>query len=113
MVITNPKILEYKFLEEMSGDSYYPPNLVEKGKQILLNLCDQIERDKPADLDALYKLTHAATDRFNELAEEFYENDSEIETVARDCIGMDFDFIAQTYGFGDADMDELIATRDW
>jgi hypothetical protein len=43
----------------------------------------------------------------------FYENDSEIETVARDCIGMDFEFIANAYGFENVDVEELIATRDW
>jgi hypothetical protein len=47
------------------------------------------------------------------LQEEFYENDSEIETNARECIGADFDFVAKSYGFEDADMEELIATRDW
>jgi len=46
------------------------------------------------------------------LQEEFYENDSEIETAARECIAMDFEFIAKSYGF-EADSEELIATRDW
>jgi hypothetical protein len=57
-------------------------------------------------------LTHAATDEFNTLAEAFYEHDSEIETVARECIAGDFAFVASAYGF-DADIEELIATRDW
>lgn len=53
------------------------------------------------------------TDQFNELAEEFYEEDSEIEIVARECIAEDFGVIADEYGFEDADIEELIATRDW
>ena len=57
--------------------------------------------------------THAATERFNELAEEFEENDSEIETVARDTIATDMEYIAQSYGFEDADIEELVAPRDW
>ena len=56
---------------------------------------------------------HAATERFNELAEEFEENDSEIETVARDTIATDMEYIAQSYGFEDADIEELVAPRDW
>nr|WP_206535849.1 DUF5713 family protein [Proteus sp. ZN5] len=64
-------------------------------------------------LAELYILTQETTDLFNELAEEFYEEDSEIETVARECIAEDFGVIADGYGFEDADIEELIATRDW
>jgi hypothetical protein len=85
---------------------------VDKGKAILLDLCFQIEEQQPKNLKALYKLTHAATDKFNDLQEAFEEQDSEIETAARESIGMDFYFISQSYGF-DADIEELIATRDW
>lgn len=111
--LKNETISTYSFLKEMYEDDYFPRHLVDKGKAILIDLCYQIEQQQPKDLEALYQLTHAATDRFNELQEEFYENDSEIETVARDCIGMDFEFIATTYGFEDADTEELIGTRDW
>jgi len=113
MAITNDKLSDHKFLADMYSDGYFPDFLVDKGKAILVHLCEQIESDKPADLDALYKLTHAATDAFNELQEEFHANESEIETAARDCIGMDFEFIVKAYGYDDADVEELIATRDW
>ena len=43
---------------------------------------------------------------------EFFENNSEIETGARECLAMDFEFVAKTYGY-DADIEELIATREW
>lgn len=110
--IKNHKIRTYPFLKEMYEDDYFPDFLVDKGKAILIELCIQIEHQEPKDLEDLYELTHAATDRFNELQQEFDENDSEIETAARECIGADFDFIAKSYGF-DADVEELIATRDW
>ena len=77
-----------------------------------MGLCGEIESEKPDDLDQLYVLTHRATNRFNDLQEEFAENGSELETAAREAIAMDFDFIAKAYGF-DADVEELIATRDW
>jgi hypothetical protein len=110
--IKNEKLIAYHFLEEMSQDSYFPKKLVNKGKAILIELCLQIEQEKPQNLEALYKLTHAATDKFNALSEEFDENDSEIETAARECIAMDFEFIAKAFNF-EADVEELIATRDW
>lgn len=112
MPITNETLKDYPFLQEMFDDDYFPDFLVEKGKNILIELCEQIESQKPQDLNALYALTHAATDRFNDLQEEFYENDSEIETAAREAIAADFAFLTSAYGF-DADTEELIATRDW
>ncbi len=110
--LTKDKLKEYQFLKEMYGDPYFPNFVVDKGKDILVELCFQIEKQKPQDLEALYKLTHAATDRFNDLQDDFAEHDSEIETAARECIAMDFEYIAEAYGF-DADVEELIETRDW
>ena len=111
--LTNEKIKNYSFLDEMYKDDYFPNVCVDMGKEILIDLCFQIERENPKNLGELYKLTHIATEKFNDLEEVFDENDSEIETVARDCIGTDFLFIANSYGFNDADNEELIATRDW
>ncbi|MEM6845639.1 MAG: DUF5713 family protein [Bacteroidota bacterium] len=110
--LNNPNIKTHSFLDCMYRDAYFPNFLVDKCKYILLELCQNIENNKPATLEDLYKLTHAATDKLNNLEDEFLENDSEIETVARDCLGVNFEFIAKAYEF-DADTEELIATRDW
>ncbi len=75
-------------------------------------LCEKIEAETPTEDAEVYKLTHAATEEFNDLAEEFEENESEIETGARDTIGVDIANIAEAYGF-DLDGEELIAPRDW
>ncbi|MBO9202017.1 MULTISPECIES: DUF5713 family protein [Niastella] len=111
--LKNEDIWSYSFLEDMYVDDFYPNHLVDKCRDILIELCFDIERTHPKDLDELYALTHAATDKFNHMHDEFYENNSEIETTARDCISIDFTFIATSYGFADADSEELIATRDW
>ena len=113
MPITNPTILEHHFLAEMFDSSYYPDSVVKQGENILLALCAQIEATLPHDLDALYVLTHAATERFNDLAGAFDEQDSDIDTVARECISVDMLFIAQAYGFADADIEALTSPRDW
>ncbi len=112
MTIQSPQILAYSFLSDMQKDSYFPTAQVKKGKAILLKLCETIEMKKPSSLEQLYTLTHAATEEFNLLGEEFEENGSELETAARENIGADFEFIAKTYGF-EADIEELIATREW
>lgn len=110
--LTNSKIKDYTFLDCMYQDSYFPKFLVDKCKNILLNLCYEIETNKPTNLDELYKLTHSSTDKLNDLQDEFFENDSEIETGARECLAVNFEFVAEAYGF-EADIEELIATRDW
>lgn len=112
MAITNAKLKDYPFLQEMYDDEYFPNFLVDKGKAILARLCEAIETQKPTDNDRVLQLTHAATNEFNALGDEFLEHDSEIETAARDAIGTDFAFIVEAYGF-DIDGEEIIATRDW
>jgi hypothetical protein len=110
--LKNESVRSYFFLESMYKDSYFPSKLVDKGKAILLGLCFKIEQEQPKSLDELYELTHAATDKFNDLQEDFEEADSEIETGAREAIAEDFAFVAKAYGF-EADREELIATREW
>lgn len=113
MSLNNPTMAGHAFLKEMYRDDYFPDAVVDQGKAILVELCQQIEAQKPADLAALYELTHAATERFNDLQEVFEANGSEIETAARESIADDFARIARAYGFADADIEDLIATRDW
>ncbi len=112
MSIMNKKLQEYPFLKDMYEDGYFPNTLVDKGRDILTTLCQTIEKEQPTTLKELYPLTHKATESFNSLAEEFEEHDSEIETAARETIALDFDTIARAYNFT-ADLEELIAPRDW
>lgn len=111
--LTNQQVAGHKFLDGMYRDDYYPNHVVDKGAAILTRLCERIEAAKPSDVAALYVLTHAATQEFNALEADFDAAGSEIETVAREMIAEEFWFVAKTYGFTDADQEELIAGRDW
>ncbi|MFE0489203.1 DUF5713 family protein [Streptomyces griseoaurantiacus] len=113
MPITNHQVVGHVFLEQMYADSYFPDHVVDRGRAILLQLCERTESEQPANLKALYALTQAATVEFNGLEAEFEAAGSGIETVAREVIAEDFWFVASAYGFTDADVEELIATRDW
>lgn len=113
MPVSNEQITEHAFLRGLYRDDYYPDRVVDLGRAILLRLCERIETERPADLPALYALTEAATEEFNALQDDFEAADSEIETVAREEIAEDFWFVAKAYGFADADVEELIAVRDW
>ncbi|MEW9552833.1 DUF5713 family protein [Nonomuraea sp. NPDC050783] len=110
---TDPRVAGHAFLKGMYADAYYPDHVVDQGREILVRLCERIESERPADLDALYTLTHAATEEFNDLEAEFDAAGSEIETVAREVIAEDFWFVATAYGFPEADIEELIAPREW
>jgi hypothetical protein len=111
--IRNQQVAAHGFLQGMYSDGYVPDHLVDKGKVILLRLCERIETEHPGDLAALYALTDVATVQFNALQAEFDAADSEIETAAREEIAEDFHFIAMAYGFADADVEMLVAERDW
>lgn len=113
MTIQNSKIKDYDFLLGMYRDGYYPDFLVDKIKGILMALCEDIEKENPQSQEALLILTHAATEKINALEEEFDENNSELETVAREVMGADFDYIVRAYGLMEIDIEDVIAPREW
>ncbi len=112
-IVISSELKDYQFLKKMLTDDYYPKQLVEEGVLILRNLCHEIEIKKPESIEELYMLTHEATNSFNDLAEKFEEKGSDFETMAREYVAHEFMLIARTYGYEDADIEELIATRDW
>ena len=61
---------------------------------------------------AFLALTHATTEAFNDLQEDFEAHDSELETAAREAICADFELIAQSYGFN-IDIEDVVGPRDW
>jgi hypothetical protein len=111
--IEDETLRDHAFVAVMVRDEYYPDGPVAQLQAVLVRLCERIEAERPADLDALSVLTHAATEEINELQDVFWEAGSEIETVARDAIAEDVERIAHAYGFVDADLEELLAPRDW
>lgn len=113
MPIFNKEINDYKFLSGMYDDDYFPNFLVDKIKAFLVDLCENIESQNPKSSSELLSLTHASTESINELEEEFEENDSELETAAREDMAESFEFIVRSYGFSDVDIEDVIATREW
>lgn len=99
-------------LEDMYQDGYFPDHLVDRVKEILITVCRKVEKERPQDNDDLYVITQAATEEINDLQEVFEDAGSEIETVARESIAVSFDKISRAYGY-EADVEELIATREW
>ena len=101
----------YKLLDEMYQDDYYPAFLVDKVKDELQKVIDLLENGE-TDTEVVQETLDEAVCGINDLQDEFYENDSEIETVARDCIGVTVDYILKWFGIP-IDMEEAIRERDW
>ncbi|GLF93087.1 DUF5713 family protein [Streptomyces yaizuensis] len=114
MALSNQRVARHTFLGALYADPYFPDHVLDRGTAILRGLCERIEAERPRDHAALCALTREATEEFNRLeAAAFEAADSEIETVAREEIAEAFWFVAVAYGFPDADVEDLIAARDW
>ena len=87
----------YKLLDEMYQDNYYPVFLVDKVRDELQKVIDLLESGE-TDTEVIQKTLDKAVCGINDLQDEFYENDSEIETVARDCIGDTVAYILEWFG---------------
>ena len=95
--------------ERDAGD--YPTFLVDKVKDELQKVIDLLESGE-TDTEVIQETLDEAVCGINDLQEEFDENDSEIETVARDCIGVTVAYILEWFGIP-IDIEEAIRERDW
>ena len=111
--IQNQEIQNHAFLQEMYADSKYPRHLVDKAKAIMMDLCHKLETRQPKLLSELYDLTHRATDSLNDLQDEFKAKRSKYDAVAGKNLNDDIAFIVSTYGYFEADEEELTGPREW
>ena len=101
----------YKLLEEMYQDEYYPDFLVDKVKEELQKVIDLLESGE-TDTEVVQETLDEAVCGVNDLQEEFDENDSEIETVARECIAAAVAHILEWFNIP-IDTEEAVRERDW
>ena len=102
---------DYKLLYEIYQDNYYPVFLVDKVKDEIQKVIDLLESGE-TDTEVVQETLDEAVCGINDLQDEFFENDSEIETVARDCIGDTVAYILEWFGIP-IDMEQAIRERDW
>ena len=102
---------EFNYLEDMYEDSFFPSFLVDKLKLHIVNVVHFIEEGAHTKEEIQEKLDEM-TIAINELQNEFYENDSEIETFARDSIGLTVERILQYFEI-DIDIEEALRGREW
>ncbi|WP_394266114.1 DUF5713 family protein [Anaerotignum sp.] len=101
----------YKLLDEMYNDDYYPAFLVDKVKEALQKVIDLLESGE-TDIETVQEKLDDAVCEINDLEDAFEENDSEIETVARECIAETVAYILEWFDIP-IDTEEAIRERDW
>ena len=102
---------DFEYLKDMYQDSYFPDDLVDKVKDLIKELVDYLENGKHTTNEIQLELDRIVIG-INELQEEFEENDSEIETVARESIGETIEKILKYFEI-DIDIEEAIRERNW
>lgn len=101
----------YKLLGEMYRDEYFPDFLVDKVNAEVRKVISLLESGE-IDVRVIQEKLDEVVCAINDMQEEFEENDSEIETMARDCIGETIGYILQWFGIP-IDTEEAIRERDW
>lgn len=101
----------YTLLTDMYSDEYYPKFLVDKVKDEITKVIGYLEEGEHTN-EEIQRQFDVMTIAINELQDEFDENDSEIETVARESIA-DAVFHILSYFNIDIDCETAIGERDW
>ena len=101
----------YKLLEEMYEDGYFPDFLVDKVKDLVQEVITFLETGE-RDLENIQRKFDEMTLAINDLEEEFEQNDSELETVAREAIAETIEYILNWFEI-DIDIEDALRERDW
>ena len=101
----------YKLLDDMYQDEYFPDFLVDKIKELVQDVIAFLESGEK-DLDKIQDKFDEMTLAINDLQEEFEDNGSELETAARESIGETVEYILNWFDIA-IDVEDAIGERDW
>lgn len=101
----------YELLAAMYRDGYFPDFLVDKIKELVQNIISFLETEEK-DLEIIQNKFDEMTLSINDLQAEFEENESELETVARESIAETIEYILQWFDIG-IDVEDALGERDW
>ncbi|MEC1176986.1 DUF5713 family protein [Metasolibacillus meyeri] len=102
---------EIIYLKDMYQDNYYPTFLVDKIKVLLEGGVHYLEQGSRS-LEEIQAKFDQITLAINDLEDEFYEHNSELETVARDSIAETVIEILQAYNI-ELDVEDALREREW
>lgn len=102
---------DYRMLDDMYKDDYFPDFLVDKIKGLMQKVIEILETGE-RNLETIQNAFDKMTLAINDLQEEFEDNDSELETGARESIGETVAYILNWFDI-DMDVEDAIGERDW
>ena len=102
---------DYEIMKDMYQDGYFQDILVDKIKCLLQEMVAFLETGEK-EVQKVQQKFDEMTLAINDLQEEFEENDSELETAARESIGETVEYILNWFDI-DMDVEDAIGQRDW
>ena len=103
--------MDYQLLNDMYQDEYFPNFLVDKVRLLVQDVINFLETGEK-NLEKIQNKFDDMTEAINELQEEFEENDSELETGARESIGETVEYILKWFDI-DMNVEDAISRRGW
>ena len=99
------------FLVEMYADHYFPNFLVEKIKDLIANIANELENGKYS-LEEIQEKFDIMTANINRLQKTFEENESEIEATACESICKTVDYLLKYFDLN-LDVETALRKREW
>ncbi|MBR4847491.1 MAG: hypothetical protein IKV08_04735 [Phascolarctobacterium sp.] len=103
---------QYVLLQNMFEDTYYPQFLVEKIKWQFIHLIEFLEGTDVKEVSLIQDKLDEFTIFINNLQQEFWDQDSEIETVASESITNTLEYILNWFKV-DVDIEDALREREW
>ncbi len=103
---------QYVLLQNMYEDTYYPQYLVDKIKWQFIHLIEHLEGANLKDLALVQDKLDEFTMFINSMQQEFWDQDSEIETVASESIAATLECILDWFEI-DIPIEDALREREW
>ena len=103
---------QYVLLQNMFEDTYYPQFLVEKIKWQFIHLIEFLESADGKELPLIQDKLDEFTMFINNMQQEFWDQDSEIETVASESIANTLEYILNWFKV-DVGIEDALREREW
>ena len=103
---------QYVLLQNMYEDTYYPQFLVDKIKWQFIHLIEHFEGADLKKLELVQDFLDEFTMSINSMQQEFWDQDSEIETVASESIANTLEYILNWFKI-DVCIEDALREREW
>lgn len=102
---------QYVLLEELYEDTYYPDFLVDRIKTYLLDFINYLETE-PKILKEIEDKIYELVLNVQNLQYDFLDNHSELDTLARECLTRDLEYIIKWFKLP-INIEAVLAEREW